>query len=186
MPPSPVPRHILSKSTFMYGCQCPKRLWLHKFMPDVRDEEDEEQTAIFQRGADVGLLARQLFPGGVDASPLTPYLYQKSVADTARFVSQGHKIIYEAAFQYEGILCAIDILVNKKNKWFAYEVKSSTSVKTPQIQDAALQYYVINNAGLNLEDFSIVHLNGDYVRHGALNISKLFTPTSICHCRRRR
>jgi hypothetical protein len=155
-------------------------------MPDVRDEEDEEQTAIFQRGADVGLLARQLFPGGVDASPLTPYLYQKSVADTARFVSQGHKIIYEAAFQYEGILCAIDILVNKKNKWFAYEVKSSTSVKTPQIQDAALQYYVINNAGLNLEDFSIVHLNGDYVRHGALNISKLFTPTSICHCRRRR
>lgn len=179
MSSSGIPRHILSKSTFMYGCQCPKRLWMHKRMPEVRDEEDEEQTAIFQRGTDVGLLARQLFPGGIDASPATPYLYQQSVADTARYIGQGHTIIYEAAFQYEGILCAIDILVKKNNKWYAYEVKSSTSVKEPQVQDAALQYYVITRAGMSLGDFCIVHLNNQYVRYGELNIQQLFTPTSV-------
>jgi len=42
------PRHQLSKSTFMYGCQCLKRLCLHKFMPIERDVEDEAQTAFFQ------------------------------------------------------------------------------------------------------------------------------------------
>jgi len=174
-----VPKHILSKSTFMYGCQCPKRLWLHKFMPEVRDEEDEEQSAIFQSGTNVGLLARQLFPGGIDASPTTPYLYQQSVADTERYISDGHTIIYEAAFQYEGVLCAIDILVKNENNWYAYEVKSSTSVKPPQVQDAALQYYVITNAGLVLNDFFIVHLNNGYIRYGALDIAQLFTPTSV-------
>lgn len=177
---SPKPeRHQLSKSTFMYGCQCPKRLWLHKFKPDVRDEEDAAQTAIFQSGTDVGLLARQLFPGGVDASPETPYLYQQSVADTARYLSKGMTVIYEAAFQYEGVLAAIDILVQKNGKWYAFEVKGTNSIKPAHIQDAALQYYVITNAGLNLEHISIVHLNREYIRKGELDIAQLFSSHSV-------
>jgi len=179
MLPTQIPKHLLSKSTFMSGCQCPKRLWLHKFMPEARDEEDEAQTVIFQRGTDVGLLAQQLFPGGVDARPVDTYSYQQSVADTARYISEGHTIIYEAAFQHNGLLCAVDMLVKKKNKWYAYEVKSSCSVKPPHVQDAAWQYYVITNAGITLEDFFIVHLNGKYVRHGILDISRLFTPASV-------
>src|SRR5574343_107318 len=136
----PLPlRHILSKSTFMYGCQCPKRLWLHKYRPEVRDEMDEEQEAVFQRGTDVGKLAEQLFPGGVDARPETPFAYQQSVADTARYIAEGREIIYEAAFQY----------------------------------------YVITQAGLELADFSIVHLNTDYVRYGDLNVQELFTAESV-------
>lgn len=177
---SPKPeRHILSKSTFMYGCQCPKRLWLHKNQPSLRDEMDNAQAAVFQSGTDVGMLARELFPCGIDASPETPYLYQQSAADTARYISRGHKIIYEATFQYEGVLAAIDILVQKNGKWYAFEVKSTNSVKDAHKQDAALQYYVITNAGLALEDFSILHLNGDYIRYGELDIQQLFKPTSV-------
>ena len=172
-------RHLLSKTTFMYGCQCPKRLWLHKFKPSLRDEETEEQTAIFQTGTDVGLLARKLFPYGIDASPQTPYQYQQSIADTAKYIRKGVNTIYEAAFQFDGIMAAIDILVEKKGKWYAFEVKSTAKVKSQHIQDAALQYYVITNSGLPLEDISIVHLNTDYVRYGDLDIQKLFTCTSI-------
>jgi hypothetical protein len=61
--------HILSKSTFMYGCQCPKRLYLHKFKPELRNPTDEQQESIFATGTDVGLLARELFPDGVSAEP---------------------------------------------------------------------------------------------------------------------
>jgi len=175
--PKPEP-HLLSKSTFMYGCQCPKRLWLHKFMPELKDDEDEAQTVIFQSGTDVGLLAQQLFPGGIDASPETPYLYQQSVMDTAQYIGEGHTIIYEAAFQYEGVVCAVDILVKKNNKWYAYEVKSTTKVKEQHIQDAALKYYVLSNTGIALKDFFIVHLNNEYVRYGALDINELFVIAS--------
>lgn len=175
----PVPKHILSKSTFMYGVQCPKRLWLHKNLPSEKDEPDQIQTAIFQQGTDVGLLARNLFSSGVDASPSKPYLYQQSVADTARYLRQGCTIIYEAAFQYKGILCALDILVKQNDKWFAYEVKATNSIKSAHIQDAALQYYAITNAGLDLEDFSVIHLNRKYIRNGDLNLSKLFTLSSV-------
>ena len=173
------PRHILSKSTFMYGCQCPKRLWLHKYKPDVRDEMDEEQQAIFQRGTDVGKLAEELFPGGVDARPKDTYSYQQSVADTARYIAEGRKVIYEAAFQYEGLLCAVDILVQRRGKWYAYEVKSTTKVKPEHMPDAAFQFYVITNAGLELADFSIIHLNNQYVRQGDLNVQELFAVESV-------
>ncbi len=175
----PPPKHTLSKSTFMYGCQCPKRLWLHKFQPSVRDELTEAQASIFQAGTDIGMLARQLFPYGVDASPETAYKYQQSVADTEKYIRKGVNVIYEAAFQFEGILVAIDILVKKGDKWYAFEVKGTGSVKPPHIQDAALQYYVITQSGIPLEDISIVHLNTDYVRYGELDIQQLFTCTSV-------
>lgn len=116
-------KHVLSKSTFMRSCQCLKSLYLHKFQPNLKDEISESQETIFMRGTNVGLLAQKLFPNGVDASPATPYEYQKSVEKTAQLIKSGTGIIYEAAFQFEGVLCAIDILVKQNDIWKAYEVK---------------------------------------------------------------
>ena len=72
------PRHILSKSTFLYGSQCAKRLYLYKFRPDLKEEVSNQQQAVFDRGTNVGILARNLFPGGVDASPESTFEYQKA------------------------------------------------------------------------------------------------------------
>lgn len=175
----PIEKHTLSKTTFMYGCQCPKRLWLHKKKPSLKDERTEEQEQVFARGTNVGLLAQSLFPNGVDASPPNPWSYQQSVRDTAKYIRNGHHIIYEAAFQYNGILCAVDILIKTAKGWVAYEVKSSLSLKETHIEDAALQYYVLRNSELQMADFAIVHLNKNYVRHGELDLRKLFYPISV-------
>jgi hypothetical protein len=171
--------HILSKSTFMYGCQCPKRLYLHKFNPELKDELDEQQQFIYTTGTNVGELAQQRFPGGENAEPPTPYEYHLSVAKTQELINKGVKVIYEAAFNFEGVMCAMDILVNKDNKWHAYEVKSTNSAKPQHTIDAALQYFVITKAGITLEDISILHFNKEYVRRGELNIEELFAATSI-------
>lgn len=173
-----IPKHILSKSTFMYGRQCPLRLYLYKFHPEFLPPVDEQQQQIFDQGTDVGLLAQQLFPNGIDASPADPYSYQKSVALTQKLLMT-NTVIYEAAFQYEGVMCAIDMLVNINGKWHAFEVKSTNSVKEQHIEDAALQYYVITKSGLPLADISIVHFNRNYVREGEIDIHQLFTLESV-------
>ena len=176
----PVPdKHILSKSTFMRGCQCAKSLYLHKNQPELKDEISEQQEASFDRGTSVGEMARQIFPGGIDASPESSYEYRKSVAFTQQLINAGERIIYEAAFQFEGVLAAIDILVKEDDQWKAYEVKSTTRVKETHLQDAALQYYVITKAGISLSDISIVHLNNQYIRMGELDLRQLFTLESI-------
>jgi hypothetical protein len=82
-------------------------------------------------------------------------------------------------FNTKGLLCAVDILVKQNDQWYAYEVKSTTSVKPQHIPDAAFQYYVITHAGLELADFSIIHLNNQYIRKGDLNIQELFAVSSV-------
>ncbi|MBA2744681.1 MAG: Dna2/Cas4 domain-containing protein, partial [Flavisolibacter sp.] len=173
------PKHILSKSTFMRGCQCPKSLWLHKYQPELKDEMSEQQASIFGMGTNIGELARDLFPGGVDASPDTAYNYQWSVAKTAEYIEAGHEIIYEAAFQFNGVLAALDILVKRRGRWYGYEVKSSTKVKAAFIQDVALQYYVITNAGLALSDIALIYVNNKYRRKGSLDLEQLFCRQSL-------
>ena len=98
------PRHLLSKSTFLYGSQCAKRLYLYKFRPDLKEEVSNQQQAVFDRGTNVGILARNLFPGGVDASPESTFEYQKAAVKTSELIASGTQIIYEAVFQFDGCL----------------------------------------------------------------------------------
>ena len=172
-------KHILSKSTFIRGCQCVKSLYLNKHQPQLKDKTSFQQQGVFDRGTTVGELAQQLFPGGIDASPESKYDYQQSVAYTRHLMDSGQPIIYEAAFQFEGVFAAIDILVKQDGVWKGFEVKSTTSLKEPHLLDAALQYYVITKAGIALDDISIVYLNNRYVRMGELDIQQLFTVRSI-------
>jgi hypothetical protein len=168
----------LSKSTFMYGCQCPKRLYLHKKFKHLANPEDERQEAVFASGTDAGILAQQLFPNGVDASPPDAFQYALAAKNTQAFLAT-HFVIYEATFIHNGVMCAVDILVRKGNQWYAFEVKGTNSVKPQHITDAALQYAVITGSGLELADFSIVHFNKEYVRIGDINVQQLFTAESI-------
>lgn len=172
-------RHVLSKSTFIKGVNCEKALYLNKHGKDLRDELSVTQLAIFSQGTAVGELAQDLFPGGVDCSPESYYDFQKSVQRTKDEIEKGTKIIYEAAFQFNGVLAALDILVLEKDGWHAYEVKSSTKVSETNVLDASIQYYAITNSGVVLNDISIVFVNNKYVKEGPLDLHRLFTFESV-------
>jgi len=173
--------HILSKSTYMRGRQCPKALWLYKNRRELMPPVDAARQAIYDAGTEVGLLAQQLFPGGVDCTPESARDFGPAIAATQRAIAEGATVIYEAAFLHEGVLAALDILVKDGESWKAYEVKSSSSAKEYQWHDAALQAHVIEGCGIALADISIVHLNSAYVRQGAIAVQKLFGITSVKH-----
>ena len=169
----------LSKSTFLRGLQCHKSLYLYKNFYKLRDEISSSQQAIFNQGTNVGILAQQLFPNGIDASPPDYFKLQESVLKTKQFIEDGEQIIYEATFHYNGVIVALDILVKDDKGWKAFEVKSSTEVKPININDAAIQYYTIINSGIELKDISIIHINNSYVKQGAIDIKQLFTINSV-------
>ncbi len=172
-------KHILSKSTFLRGLQCSKSLYLYKYFIQKRDAVSKEQQAVFNRGNRVGVLAQKLFPGGVDATPAKRSNNLAAVENTKKLIESGVEVIYEAAFQHNQVLAILDILVKKEDKWYAYEVKSSTKVSPTYLMDASLQYWVISNSGVSLADFSLIIINNQYVRNGSVDLNGLFSAKSV-------
>jgi hypothetical protein len=54
-----------SKSRFIAGWQCLKRLYLEVHQPELAAESDEQSVAVFEQGHEVGRWAQRTFPGGV-------------------------------------------------------------------------------------------------------------------------
>ncbi len=167
-------KHILSKSTFIKGEQCLKALYLYKKRYFLRDKMPAERIATFTRGTRVGEMARMLFPGGIDCGARSPRQYAKAAEKTAKAVSDGVSVIYEACFLKHNTLVFLDILVKKDDGWHAYEVKSSLALSETYFKDAALQNYVIRESGLALKSFNLVHINADYVMEGDIDLHKAF------------
>ena len=172
-------RFWLSKSTFIRSLKCQKALYLNKFHKDLRDEIGEAQQAIFDQGTEAGKLAQDLFPGGKDASPENYWDFSESIEKTQKWIKKGVGAIYEASFQHEGVLAALDIFVQKNGKYYAYEVKSSTSMKEVYLEDAALQYYVMKKCGYEPEEIFVVYINREYKRNKKLDIHQLFIIESV-------
>lgn len=163
---------MLSKSKFTRGMNCQKSLWLYVHKKDKRIV-DESSQAVLTRGTYVGELARQYFPNG-KLAVLEDYPSFESVKRTQEFINQGVEVIYEATFIFDNTLVAVDILAKVNGVWNLYEVKSTKSVKDQHIVDVAIQYYVIKGSGLPLKNAHVMHLNGDYVRRGEIEVRKLF------------
>lgn len=168
----------ISKSSYIRGLQCEKSFYLNFFHKQFGITRDEQDTTKFEIGHDVGRYAQQLFPGGVDCGYGLTKDRTRSAELTRKAIKEGKKVIYEAAFEYDGLLCFIDILVKEGNKWIIYEVKSSTSVKEYHFNDAAFQYYVISN-NIPVKDAFVVCLNNKYVRNGDIDIKQLFIMESV-------
>ena len=172
--------HILSKSTYIKGLQCEKALYMQKKHPYLRDKLSIEQRAKFQRGTDVGVLAHEVFPGGIDMSPNSPSQFPKKAAETWQNLNNPEvNVMYEAVFQYNDTLIMLDMLVRDGDQWLAVEVKSSMRLSDTYYNDAAFQYYVLHGCGVPLSDFRLMYLNPDYVKNGSIDVHQLFKMESV-------
>jgi len=167
----------LSKSQYIRGLQCHKSLWLYKNKPELRDSQSQAQESLFNIGYDVGDLAKQLFPNGVEIIFDTDN-FDAMLDKTKELIRNNCEVIYEATFKEKGIFAMADILVKNGTSWDIYEVKASTGIKEYHLNDAGVQYYALQNS-INIGRVYIVHINNNYVRHGDLNIDELFTIADI-------
>ncbi len=155
----------LSKSKFVAGLQCLKRLYLQVHQPELAGEAGDEQEARFEQGHEVGILAQAGFPGGVlvDSDDLDAALLQTSnlLADSSV------PAIFEATFRHRDVLVRVDILQRRRrNRWRLIEVKSSVGYKDHYLYDVAIQGHVVQGCGIDLSSACLMHLNRDYVYDG--------------------
>ena len=167
----------LSKSQYIRGLQCHKSLWLYKNKPELIDAPDAKSESAFNRGYQVGDLAKELFPNGVEIE-FDSSNFNGMIEKTKKLIANGTEVIYEAAFKEDGIFAMADILVKNGAAWDIYEVKASTYAKEYHINDTSIQWYALSKA-INLNRAYVVHINNKYIRYGKLNIQELFAIDDI-------
>lgn len=169
-PSSSPPR--LSKSRFLSGLQCHKRVYLEIHRPELATPPDPSTQAILAMGTEIGLLARRRFPGGVLAT-VGFRQREAAIAQTAALLQDPNvPAIFEGAFEHEGVVVRVDILervldeTGRPLAWRLIEVKSSTRVKDIHLDDVAIQSYVLLGSGIALAGTWLMHIDTTYVYQG--------------------
>jgi predicted RecB family nuclease len=176
----------LSKSKFVSGLQCLKRLYLEVHSPHLATPPDAGLQAILDMGTEVGELARRRFPGGVLVTA-GHRQREAALAHTAQLMQDpAVPAIFEAAFFHDGVLVRADIVERltaspgEAPGWRLIEVKSSTKIKDVHLNDLAIQSHVLLGTGLPLAATCLMHINTGYLyEEGEIDLSRLFTVHDI-------
>ena len=178
-----------SKSKFVAAwSHCNKYAWLDKHVPNEKTKPDEFTESLFDNGHKVGALAQKFFNVDVDVTTTKEdgsLDIIAMVAKTKDCIAKGVQVIAEAAFDFNGLYCAVDILKrNADGGYNIYEVKSSkidtkkykkySGVKEKYVIDAAYQQYVLKNCKINVNKVNVVLLSRGYAREKDLELDKYF------------
>lgn len=168
---------MLTKSDFMHYIKCPAYLWLSKHMPDLLPEDTPELERIFAMGREVDELSRKLFLDGVEIKGYN----QEGWENTKKTMARDGKVLFQPTVVADPLTCRADILTKSKkgDSWDINEVKMATTVKKEYIFDVGFQRICFENAGIKISHTNLVHINRDYVRHGEIEIEKLFISENI-------
>lgn len=167
---------LLTKSKYLNGLQCPRYLWVACNKPDSIPEPGLAQRHIFDQGHMVGNLAKKLFPGGTEV-PTNNFM--ENIMTTKSLLGR-RKPIYEAGMMAERLYSRIDMLMPAgPDAWNIVEVKSSTSLKTENVDDVSFQKYCCEEGGLKIKGCFLVHINNEFVKNGEIRPEQLFTVLDI-------
>lgn len=148
----------ISKTQFLAGLHCPKRLWLSICKPEYASPTSFADQQRLKQGEAIGIAAREAFPDGILIQGDLKHVLEQSWESTV--VGVGVNCLFEPAFIYDDILVRCDILQRSPSgHWEIIEVKSATKLKDEHIADLALQHYVLEGMGLIIEKTSLMVVN---------------------------
>ena len=158
----------------------PAWLWLKKHDKTKLPPIDENTQAIFDVGNMFESYAEKLFPDGLRLGFDNYNDYLLLPQTTAKAIDDGNKTLFQARFESDNITCICDVVQFVDSKTIdLFEIKSSTKAKPEHEYDLAFQMAVLERAGYKVRNISVVHVNNQYVRDGAINASELTATTDI-------
>ncbi len=162
----------LTKSKYLNGLQCHKRLWYEKNHPERSTATSRSQQRILDQSREVGNLARDYFPRGERIEATGPV---EAVEQTQDAIRRGIPYIFEASFIFNDIWVRCDILQKDSDSWKIIEVKSSTKVREEKyhLHDLAIQKHVLTGQGASISGTQLMLINNKECVYP--DLSNLFT-----------
>ncbi len=150
----------LTKSRFLSGRQCGKRLWFEVHRP--LEQPVPPSVAILQ-GRAFDQLVQRLEPGVVISRHRG---MPAAIAATSKLLAKGADVpamIYQPAFRARDLAIIADVLRRRDDTFELVEVKATTQVKDTHQADAAFQALVLKSARIPVGRYFIGHVNNAFV-----------------------
>lgn len=169
----------LSKTKLLAYLQCPRKLWLEQYSPELEDEEAIDVAAI-ETGRAVGAQAREVFGNGAGYRISGERGLRAAIGATAELLAAGgEEPIFEATFDLEGLTFQVDVLERAGGTRRLVEVKSSTRVKDHYLHDVAIQTWALAELGLPVSRAVLAHIDAEFVYAGDGDYSGLFKAVDL-------
>ena len=136
----------LSKTKLLSLAQCPRKLWLETYSPELVPEPSAEKTALLATGNVVGEhRAAALRAAAQVTSSASSAGLRAAIESTRALVARGgREPIFEATFDHDGVSVRIDVLDRSEPTPKIIEVKSSAHVKEHYLDDCAIQAWALD------------------------------------------
>ena len=173
----------LSKSKLLAFLQCPKRLWLEVFCPNLRSDSQGTEAS-FSVGDEVGRIARQAYDPEEKGVLIDPIVegFDSAIRRTQSLLKNQNPI-FEAGFSAQGAMVFADVMLPTNNKgrqsWRIVEVKSSASIKHYHRQDVAIQAFVARSSGVPLSAIALAHIDSSWSYPGGGNYKGLLVEQDL-------
>jgi hypothetical protein len=166
----------LTKSRFLSGLQCHKRLWFEVHQP--LDQAAEPSIPILQ-GRAFDDVVQGLHPGVVISRSKGML---SAITETRRVLAQGSNApspLYQPAFQAGDLTVIADVLRRPGDSFELVEVKATTQVKGTHLPDAAFQVLVLQRAKIPVSRVFLGHVNNQFVLRRAGDYDGLLVEEDI-------
>src|SRR5256885_16698044 len=127
----------ISKSKFVAGVQCLKRLYFQVHRLELATGSTEATEAVMEQGHQVGLVAQKAFPGGVLVAADHEHL-DDAIRVTRKLVGKPEvPAVFEATFEYGGgVVWKKGFVGSRRAGVWVNEGKTLRGGETPHTHDA--------------------------------------------------
>ena len=159
----------ITTSDYLSFRQCPKLFSLSVHLPDTLSSKKD--THMYEKELRLPSLFQQRFPGGT----LVPSHLSKEekVTQTRFLIDSGISIIYQAAFEWEGLFIEWDVMMKRNDGWSFYGLASSTKPTERHIDNLSFRTYV-TIAQIQPDSIYLAYVNNAYVREETIDVRSLF------------
>ena len=164
----------ISKTKLLSYLQCPRRLWLAQYSPELEDESVIDHAAI-ETGHVVGAKAREVFGRGAGRLVNHDRGLRNAIAETeALLAAGGSEAIFEATFDFQGLTVQVDVLDRAGAEPRLVEVKSSTKADEHHLADCAIQVWTLRQLDVPIAGPSLALIDNAFVYQGDGKYDGLF------------
>ncbi|EWH05770.1 hypothetical protein AT00_14175 [Pseudoalteromonas lipolytica SCSIO 04301] len=158
---------MLTKTDFQTARICIKRLWHEKKGLWTKEQSVADLKNTFE-GNRFSEAVREFYPNGIMIGWQHGSL-DEALTKTKQELKAENVILFEAAFEHDGLLCLADVVIKENGILTLIEAKSSNSPKIlkkdnyEHVYDAAFQHYVMSKCGYTPDKVELMHSNGNCI-----------------------